>query len=89
MRTVKGALVAVSADNLASQALGGYKGLQSAFRKCRQCMATNDTMQIMVRLYIHVHVYVYVNSSISKLFSSPMKSLLHEPFHSMQNFVHL
>ena len=30
MRTLKGTLVAVSADNLASQAVGGYKGLQSA-----------------------------------------------------------
>ena len=50
MYTLKGALVAVSADNLASQAIGGYKALHSAFRKCRQCMATSDTMQTKVGL---------------------------------------
>ena len=47
---LKGALVAVSADNLASQAIGGYKALYSAFQKCRQCMATSDTMQTKVGL---------------------------------------
>ena len=35
----------VCADNLASQLVGGYKALHSAFRKCRYCMATDEQMQ--------------------------------------------
>ena len=35
----RGSLALVSADNLASQAIGGYKALNSALRKCRHCMA--------------------------------------------------
>ena len=34
----RGTLTVVSADNLASQLIGGYKALNSAFRKCRYCM---------------------------------------------------
>ena len=65
MHTLKGALVAVSADNLASQAVRGYKGLQSAFRKCRQCMATSDTMQTKVRLIIfNMYIHMYIHTCI-------------------------
>ncbi len=35
-------------DNLASQYLGGYEGLASALRKCRQCMAVDEDMQSKV-----------------------------------------
>ena len=57
--TLKGALVAVCADNLASQAIGGYKALHSAFWKCRQCMATSDTMQTKVGLKNLVSVITF------------------------------
>ena len=46
---VKGTIVLVSGDNLASQYLGGYKGLSSALRKCRQCMAVSEDMQTKVQ----------------------------------------
>ena len=44
----RGTLALVSADNLASQAIGGYKALNSATRKCRHCMAVADTMSTKV-----------------------------------------
>ena len=36
------------ADNLSAQFIGGYKALQSAFRKCRYCMAIDSEMQTKV-----------------------------------------
>ena len=45
---LKGTISLVPGDNLASQYLGGYKGLASALRKCRQCMAVDDDMQSKV-----------------------------------------
>ena len=41
----RGTVTVVSADNLSAQLMGGYKALNAAFRKCRCCMATDDTMQ--------------------------------------------
>ena len=49
---VKGTIALVSGDNLASQSLGGYKGLSSALRKCRQCMAVNVDMQTKVHVML-------------------------------------
>ena len=44
----RGCITVVSADNLSSQLIGGFKSLNAAFRKCRCCMATNATMQVKV-----------------------------------------
>ena len=44
-----GTITIVSADNLASQLVGGYKQLGSALRKCRFCMATDEEVQTKVR----------------------------------------
>lgn len=41
----RGTVTVVSADNLSAQLMGGYKALNSAFRKCRVCMAVEETMQ--------------------------------------------
>ena len=41
----RGTITLVSADNLALWALGGYKALGSALRKCQYCMATGKDMQ--------------------------------------------
>lgn len=46
--TLRGTVTLVSADNLAAQAIGGYKALHSAFRKCRYCMAVDADMQTKV-----------------------------------------
>lgn len=43
-QTIYGTLTIATADNLASQQLGGYKGLASAHRKCRFCMAVMSDM---------------------------------------------
>lgn len=45
---LRGTVTLVSADNLAAQAIGGYKALHSAFRKCRYCMAVDADMQVKV-----------------------------------------
>jgi len=43
--TLKGALLAVLADNLASNDLGGFKkSFSFAFRSCRTCLVTKDTL---------------------------------------------
>ena len=39
-----------SADNLAAWAVGGYKALASAFRRCQYCMVTDTEMQREVRI---------------------------------------
>ena len=52
--TFYGTLVCVSADNLASQMLGGYKQLASSIRKCRFCMATGTHVQEEVSIYKYV-----------------------------------
>lgn len=51
-KVCRGTLTVVSADNLASQLIGGYKALNSAFRKCRYCMATDEQMQSKVSIYV-------------------------------------
>ena len=38
----------VSADNPASQAIGGFKEGAMAFRKCRLCLATDTDIQTKV-----------------------------------------
>ena len=57
----KGALTVISADNLASQLIGGYKALNAAFRKCRFCMATDEQMQSKVIVFNH---FVYTGIAI-------------------------
>lgn len=48
-----GALSVVSADNLGSLALGGFKESCSAYRLCRHCMATRESSQ--AKVYIATH----------------------------------
>ncbi len=48
MKKYHGTLCAVSADNLASLAMGGFKESCSAFRLCRHCMATRDAALSLV-----------------------------------------
>ena len=54
-RKVYGTLAAVSADNLASHQIGGFKiGFGFGFRKCRFCMATADDIQSKFFDYQHI-----------------------------------
>lgn len=41
----RGTVTVFSADNLAAWAVGGFKALGSAFRKCQYCMVTDEEMQ--------------------------------------------
>ena len=48
---IHGTLLVMLADTLAAHQLGGFKiGVGFALRKCRQCMATHDDMQMKVYL---------------------------------------
>ena len=49
----RGTVTVFSADNLAAWAIGGYKALMSAFRKCQYCMVTDEQMQCKVISYIY------------------------------------
>lgn len=57
---LRGTLTLVSADNLASNLIAGYKSLTSAFRKCRTCMATATDMQTKVGTYNCLAFYVHI-----------------------------
>ena len=50
-RKIQGTIVVASADNLASQLLGGYMQLGSATRRCRHCMAHRVDMGTKVSLH--------------------------------------
>ena len=58
---LKGTVMLIPGDNLASQCLGGYKSLASALRKCRQCMAVNTDMQTKVSKYMRRCVNKFVS----------------------------
>ena len=77
----------VPADNPASDLLGGYKSLHSAFRKCRHCLATNEDIQIKVTLYnTKLDVSASDHSSIISI-SSLQKNLYQEQRQLMRGIV--
>ena len=60
IKTFRGTVIICSADNPASQMLGGYKALTSAFHKCRDCMATGSDIQSKVSEYYSYPWYVQI-----------------------------
>jgi len=46
-----GTIAVISADNLGSLLLGGFKESCSAYRMCRHCLCTKDESTIKVSLY--------------------------------------
>ena len=57
-RTVYGTIAAVSAGNLGSCALGGFKESVIAHHICRQCLATKEQAGIEVGGATHTHTYM-------------------------------
>ena len=53
-----GTMTVFSADNLASNAVGGFKESSSAYRPCRQCLCTKNDLKSQV--YIHYYTYMYI-----------------------------
>ena len=45
-----GTIAYFSADNLGAQYIGGFKQGSQSHRKCRECMASNDEIQSLVRV---------------------------------------
>ena len=46
---VKGAVLAMLADTQAAHSIGGFKiGVGWSLRKCRNCLATKETMSVQV-----------------------------------------
>ena len=48
---MRGTLTVFSADNLAAWAIGGFKALSSAFRRCQYCMVIEAELQNKVHIY--------------------------------------
>ena len=70
---MKGAVLIMLADTLAAHAIGGFKvGVGFALRKCRDCMATKETLSNMVRCsyYVdrneHVHLFPTLYCSLEQ-----------------------
>ena len=51
-KTIYGTIAVVSADNLGSLALGGFKESCSAARMCRHCMTTKEDSQTKVCRFV-------------------------------------
>ena len=50
-----GSVVTVSADNLGSHAIGGFKEGFRALRPCRQCLTTNDEFRLKVSITLPIY----------------------------------
>ena len=46
---MRGTLTVFSADNLAAWAIGGFKALSFAFRRCQYCMVVESDLQTKVQ----------------------------------------
>ena len=67
-----GSIVTISADNLGSHSVGGFKEGFSALRPCRQCMTTNREMKQNVSLlntYVTHNMHNNIDSSMSVILS--------------------
>ena len=53
-QTFRGSIAVTTADNLASQQIGGFKALNAALRMCRQCSTTEVDMKTKVIRPVHV-----------------------------------
>ena len=66
MKQIFGTVAIISADNLASNACGGFKEGSTAYRFCRQCLATmQETKSVVSQLYFAQCIYM----DLYKLFS--------------------
>jgi len=73
-KLVFGTVAIVSADNLGSLALGGFKESCSAIKMCRHCMTTKDDSQKQVNL---IHTYnLDIIMLLTKLLCSFLKNTL-------------
>ena len=49
-----GTIAVVSADNLGSLALGGFKESCSSLKMCRHCMSTKDESHSQVCIHVYI-----------------------------------
>ena len=79
-----GTVVAFLADTLAAHDIGGFKiGVSFALRKCRVCMATQDSIQTKVCHFVQcitVVVFKYSLSSQLSLFGTNKVMIIIAPF---------
>ena len=69
MEKFYGTVAVVSADNLGSLALGGFKESCTAYRCCRHCMVTQETARtFLIYLYVRIMVSLYSLRRASSLF---------------------
>jgi len=70
-----GTLATVSADNLGSLALGGFKESCSATKMCRHCMATKEESQTKVSYVPTCKIYHFLLSFLSRNFNYEKRHL--------------
>ena len=59
-KVIYGTLAVVSADNLGSLLVGGFKESCTAFRMCRYCMATKEESNTQVCCIVHdIHMFLH------------------------------
>jgi len=62
----QGAIAVVSADNLGSLALGGFKESCTAKRCCRHCLATRETTKLKVTPFrAHYEHVIYTHITLT------------------------
>lgn len=61
-RIFQGTVALISADNPASNSLGGFKEGATAYRHCRQCMGTYDqtAKEVLQYAIIKLHIFYYI-----------------------------
>ena len=72
---IKGTLILVPGDNLASHYLEGYKLPSGALQKCRFCMATYNEMSEKVCLFVNKNTYVVIYSFYLKIIIPELEKL--------------
>ena len=57
---IQGTVLVMLADTLAAHSIGGFKiGVGFALRKCRNCLATAESMRMLVSsVYYNVHDFI-------------------------------
>jgi len=66
-RRIRGTVAVISADNLGSLALGGFKESCSAVKMCRYCMTTKEESQMQVReKYEYISTYIFILYLVSR-----------------------
>ena len=75
-KVMYGTVAIVSADNLGSLALGGFKESCSSLRMCRHCMATKEDSKNKVINAYHYHNIIVFSSFMNNISNFEIKQTI-------------